>query len=334
MTWSGWKSTENCHVLVNQFHGNIHSKTLGCRKITSVFRDVKWCFNASWGLKGLKTTTVVLSGVKVNHSYTNLTSWFCVKEARYSSIFRQFPAKLKSPVNIFYYIIFRLIAYKPISTFNFSRHRLRDVEFQTRVIGRSNNFQPLHWIRSCTSTSHRDPGMTGGASRGSFVRVRYDPGARGLSCCTRITYTANTRHWPNVWPNVFGQRRWRWPNIHPTLGTGPPVANATLADLSLCMLIHMKSNSQSYKENYISFLAIITKKLKCLIKALRNEIWRKCDTGATCAYKASEAIPSFKWMKNTPTFRKFSNLQFISTSTFNQLKYFSCQKTVCISSTL
>ena len=48
-----WKIKENCHVLVNQFHGNFRSKTLGCRGIKSVFRDVKWCFNASWGLKGL-----------------------------------------------------------------------------------------------------------------------------------------------------------------------------------------------------------------------------------------------------------------------------------------
>ena len=44
---------ENCHVLVNQFHGNFRSKTLGCRKIKYVFEVVKWCFNASWGLKGL-----------------------------------------------------------------------------------------------------------------------------------------------------------------------------------------------------------------------------------------------------------------------------------------
>ena len=53
MTWSGWKSKENYHVLVNQFHGNFCSKTLCCRKIKYVFRDVKWSFNASWGLKGL-----------------------------------------------------------------------------------------------------------------------------------------------------------------------------------------------------------------------------------------------------------------------------------------
>ena len=53
MTWSSLKNKENDHVLVNQFHGNIHSKTLGYGKIKSVFRDVKWCFIASWGLKGL-----------------------------------------------------------------------------------------------------------------------------------------------------------------------------------------------------------------------------------------------------------------------------------------
>ena len=41
------------YILVNQFRGNFHSKTLSFRKIKSVFRDVKWCFNASRGLKGL-----------------------------------------------------------------------------------------------------------------------------------------------------------------------------------------------------------------------------------------------------------------------------------------
>ena len=53
MIQCGLKINENYHVLVNQFHGNIHSKTLGSRKTKSVFRDVKLCFNASWGLKGL-----------------------------------------------------------------------------------------------------------------------------------------------------------------------------------------------------------------------------------------------------------------------------------------
>ena len=53
MIWCGWKIKENCNVLVNQFLGNFPSKTLGCRKIKSVSRDVKWCVNASWGLKGL-----------------------------------------------------------------------------------------------------------------------------------------------------------------------------------------------------------------------------------------------------------------------------------------
>ena len=39
--------------IVNQFHGNFCSKILRCREIKSVFRDVKWCFNASWGPKRL-----------------------------------------------------------------------------------------------------------------------------------------------------------------------------------------------------------------------------------------------------------------------------------------
>ena len=42
--------------MVNQFHGIFNSKTPschGCRKIKSVFMDVKWYFNASLGPKGL-----------------------------------------------------------------------------------------------------------------------------------------------------------------------------------------------------------------------------------------------------------------------------------------
>ena len=54
MIWCGLKITEDCYVLVNQFHGNSRSKTLGCRKNRTVSRDIKWCFNASWILKGLR----------------------------------------------------------------------------------------------------------------------------------------------------------------------------------------------------------------------------------------------------------------------------------------
>ena len=53
MIWCGLKIKENYHLLENQFHWNFHSKSLCCRKIKSVFRDVKLCFNASWGLKAL-----------------------------------------------------------------------------------------------------------------------------------------------------------------------------------------------------------------------------------------------------------------------------------------
>ena len=60
MIWCGVKIKENCYALVNQFYGIFCSKTLCCRKIKSVFRDVKWCFNASWGLKGLKQRWCVL----------------------------------------------------------------------------------------------------------------------------------------------------------------------------------------------------------------------------------------------------------------------------------
>ena len=35
------KNLENCYVLVNQPHGNFNYNTLSCRKIKSVFTDVK-----------------------------------------------------------------------------------------------------------------------------------------------------------------------------------------------------------------------------------------------------------------------------------------------------
>ena len=54
MTWIGWKIKENCHVLANQFHGNFHYKTFSCGKLKSVHRDLKLCFNASWGFKGFQ----------------------------------------------------------------------------------------------------------------------------------------------------------------------------------------------------------------------------------------------------------------------------------------
>ena len=37
----GEKLKEKCHVLVKEFHGNFPSKTVSCRKIKSVSRDVK-----------------------------------------------------------------------------------------------------------------------------------------------------------------------------------------------------------------------------------------------------------------------------------------------------
>ena len=80
-TCSGWrwfkvgeKIKENYHVLVNQFHGNFNSKTLACRKIKSVFRDVKWCFNASWGLKGLNESKGIYGCLLEYHTFT-LNDW-------------------------------------------------------------------------------------------------------------------------------------------------------------------------------------------------------------------------------------------------------------------
>ena len=41
MILCGLKIKENYNVLVNQLHGNFRSKTLDCRKIKFVCRDVK-----------------------------------------------------------------------------------------------------------------------------------------------------------------------------------------------------------------------------------------------------------------------------------------------------
>ena len=68
MIWCGLQIKENYHVFVNQFHGNFHSQTPICRKIISVVRNVKWCFNASWGLKGLNTD--IMLGLKFPKSHT------------------------------------------------------------------------------------------------------------------------------------------------------------------------------------------------------------------------------------------------------------------------
>ena len=55
-----WKIKKNCHVFLKQFHLNFSSKSLTLQKINSFFfSDVKWCFNASWGFKGLKDNTFI-----------------------------------------------------------------------------------------------------------------------------------------------------------------------------------------------------------------------------------------------------------------------------------
>ena len=80
MIWCGLKIKENYHVLVNQFQGHFRSKTLGCRKIKSVFRDVKWCFNASCGFKGLKRFPAVVCMCRSNEfTYISLTARHNVK---------------------------------------------------------------------------------------------------------------------------------------------------------------------------------------------------------------------------------------------------------------
>ena len=75
MTWSEWQMKENCYVLVKEFHENFHSKTLSYRKIKSVFSVVKWCFNASWGLKVLRVYVLNNVGyVKTRMCFTAI-SW-------------------------------------------------------------------------------------------------------------------------------------------------------------------------------------------------------------------------------------------------------------------
>ena len=54
------KKQRNCHVLINQFHRNFHSKTIACKKIKYVFRNVEWCLNVSWELKGLRVSLLTL----------------------------------------------------------------------------------------------------------------------------------------------------------------------------------------------------------------------------------------------------------------------------------
>ena len=58
MIWSGWKIKAKYNVLLNQFLVNFHSKTSSYREINCVFRDVKWCFIASWRLKALHILTL------------------------------------------------------------------------------------------------------------------------------------------------------------------------------------------------------------------------------------------------------------------------------------
>ena len=41
MILCGLKIKENWHVLVNQLHGHFRSKTLVCRKIKFVFKEMK-----------------------------------------------------------------------------------------------------------------------------------------------------------------------------------------------------------------------------------------------------------------------------------------------------
>ena len=53
------------------------SKTLHCREIKSVFMDVKWCLNASWGLKGLSMANFVIIRIAWDKNW-GIVLWFPV----------------------------------------------------------------------------------------------------------------------------------------------------------------------------------------------------------------------------------------------------------------
>ena len=64
----GLKITENCHVLVDQFHGNFRSEPFVIGKTRYVFRDVKLMHR-----EGLKVNVGLTSDTTGQHS-TNATS--------------------------------------------------------------------------------------------------------------------------------------------------------------------------------------------------------------------------------------------------------------------
>ena len=75
--WSGLKIKENCHVLLNQFHGNFCSKTFGCRKIKSVFRHVKSQLNSDIYLPH-GSTCVYVTVVPYNTWMSQTISEYCL----------------------------------------------------------------------------------------------------------------------------------------------------------------------------------------------------------------------------------------------------------------
>ena len=79
MIWCGLKNKENDHELVNQFHGNFRSKTLCCRKIKYVFRDVKLYFNAPWGLKGLTGLKSYKNGFRLTDCPSHIYDVFLIQ---------------------------------------------------------------------------------------------------------------------------------------------------------------------------------------------------------------------------------------------------------------
>ena len=66
MTWSGWQM-KKILLFLKQFQENCRYKTTRFQEIKSFFSDVKWCFNASWGLKGLKLCLVIATWL-IRHS--------------------------------------------------------------------------------------------------------------------------------------------------------------------------------------------------------------------------------------------------------------------------
>ena len=83
----GWK-WKTIFLLLKQSHEYVHSKTLSFKGIKSVYRDAKWCFDASWLLNPLTAKLFNMNfhplevvyrwrdpQLQVSENYFDLTKW-------------------------------------------------------------------------------------------------------------------------------------------------------------------------------------------------------------------------------------------------------------------